>query len=103
VAPRRDAAVAADARERLGIDHEALLPNRSEVTQETAAIGETGLGAEKASRPARCSSISRVRNRRRKSAPNTRTDSRKAGREDIQRRPSSEMPPPGTIMWTWGW
>ena len=39
-------AVAADARERLGIDHEALLPDRSEVTQETAAVGETGLGAE---------------------------------------------------------
>src|SRR5271169_3267300 len=31
---------------RLGIDHEALLPERSEVTQENAVVGETGLGAE---------------------------------------------------------
>src|SRR5258707_4801499 len=26
-----------------------------------------------------------------------------AGRHDTQREPSSEMPPPGTIMCTWGW
>src|SRR5271163_1741429 len=31
---------------RLGIDHPPLLPDRSEVTQETALVGETGLGAE---------------------------------------------------------
>src|SRR5271157_343806 len=31
---------------RLGIDHEPLLPGRSEMTQEDATIGETGLGAE---------------------------------------------------------
>ena len=38
---------------RLGIDHEALLPDRGEVTQEKAAVGETGLRAEegKSSRP----------------------------------------------------
>ena len=35
--------------------------------------------------------------------PSTRTGRRKAGRDDIQRRPSSEMPPPGTIMWICGW
>ena len=32
----------------------------------------------------------------------TRTGSRKAGRADIQRVPSREMPPPGTIMWMCG-
>ena len=31
---------------RLGIDHPPLLPDRSEMTQEQAAVGETGLGAE---------------------------------------------------------
>ena len=31
---------------RLGIVHPPLLPDRSEVAQETAAVGETGLGAE---------------------------------------------------------
>ncbi len=35
--------------------------------------------------------------------PSTRTGRRKAGREEIQRCPSSEMPPPGTIMWICGW
>jgi hypothetical protein len=35
--------------------------------------------------------------------PSTRTGRREAGREDIQRRASSEMPPPGTIMWMCGW
>ena len=33
----------------------------------------------------------------------TRTGRRKPGRQDTQRSPSSEMPPPGTIMWTCGW
>ena len=84
-------------------DHEALLPDRGEMAQEEASVGETGLGAEDATRPASCSSISRVRNNRRKSTPNTRTGRRKAGRDDIHRRPSSETPPPGTIMWTCGW
>jgi hypothetical protein len=31
------------------------------------------------------------------------TARRKLGRQAIQRVPSGEMPPPGTIMWTWGW
>jgi hypothetical protein len=35
--------------------------------------------------------------------PSTRTGSRKARREDIHRLASGAMPPPGTIMWTWGW
>ena len=44
-------AVAADARERLGIDHEALLPDGNEGTQERAVVGETGLGAEEGKSP----------------------------------------------------
>jgi len=28
---------------------------------------------------------------------------RKAGRDETQRSPSSEIPPPGTIMWICGW
>src|ERR1700710_2424774 len=31
---------------RLGIDHEALLPDRREMAQEEAAVGQTRLGAE---------------------------------------------------------
>ena len=36
---------------RLGIDHEPLLPDCGEVTQEKAAVGETGLGAEEGKSP----------------------------------------------------
>ena len=36
----------------LGIDHPSLLPDRSEMTQEQAAVGETGRVPKKASRPA---------------------------------------------------
>jgi hypothetical protein len=39
------------------------------------------------------------RNRR----ESTRTGRKKRGRQAIQRSPSSEMPPPGTIMWACGW
>src|SRR5215471_18790707 len=33
----------------------------------------------------------------------TSTERRKLDRQATQRVPSSEMPPPGTIMWTCGW
>ena len=58
------------------------------MAQEGAAVGEARPWLpKKASRPASCSAISRVRNRRRNSLPSTRTGSRKAGRDDIQRAP----------------
>src|ERR1700733_14396301 len=38
---------------RFGIDHEPLLPDGSEVTQEQAAVGETRLGAEEGKSPGR--------------------------------------------------
>jgi hypothetical protein len=53
--------------------------------------------------PASNNASRRVRNSRRNNAPSTRTGSRKAGRDEIQRVPSSAMPPPGTIMCTCGW
>ena len=69
---------------------------------ERATVGEIGLGAEEGEPAAWCSSSRRDRNSRRKSLPNTRTGRRKPAREATQRMPSVEMPPPGTIMWTWG-
>src|SRR5262252_4493457 len=45
---------------------------------------------------------SRCRNRRRKRRESTRTGRKKPGRQETQREPSSEMPPPGTIMCTCG-
>jgi hypothetical protein len=40
---------------------------------------------------------------RRNKRESTRTERKKPGRQDTQRWPSGEMPPPGTIMWTCGW
>jgi hypothetical protein len=42
------------------------------------------------------------RNSRRNRRESTRTGRKKPGRQDTQRWPSGEMPPPGTIMCTWG-
>jgi hypothetical protein len=97
-------AVPADARKRLGIDHEVLLPNRSEVTQETAAIGETGLGAEKASRPARW----KLGQPGEEQAAEERAQHPHRLQEGRTRRYPApaverEMRPRGKIMWTWGW
>ena len=41
--------------------------------------------------------------RRRKRRESTRTGRKKPGRQEIQLLPSGEIPPPGTIMWMWGW
>jgi hypothetical protein len=70
--------------------------------QEGLPGGETGLSAEEAHLPASNNASRRVRNSRRNNAPSTRTGSRKAGRDEIQRVPSGAIPPPGTIMCTCG-
>ena len=43
------------------------------------------------------------RNSRRNNRERTRTGRKNPGRQAIQRSPSGEMPPPGTMMWTCGW
>jgi hypothetical protein len=43
------------------------------------------------------------RNSRRNRRESTRTGRKKPGWHDTHRLPSSEMPPPGTTMWTCGW
>jgi hypothetical protein len=97
-------AVPADARKRLGIDHEVLLPNRSEVTQETAVVGETGLGAEegKSSGPMELGQPGEEQ------AAEERAQHPHRLQEGRTRRYPApaverEMRPRGKIMWTWGW
>jgi len=46
---------------------------------------------------------SQVRKSRRNRRESTRTGRRKLGLQRTQRAPSSDIPPPGTIMWTCGW
>ena len=50
-----------------------------------------------------CAAMSFSRNSRRNRRESTRTGRKKPGRQDTQRLPSNEMPPPGTIMCTCGW
>ena len=52
-------------------------------------------GIEHASRPSR--------NKRRNRRERTRTGKKKLGRHESSVRRSGEMPPPGTMQWTWGW
>ncbi len=73
------------------------------MTDEGVTVVETGVAAEEAE-PA---SVVQGDETGEEQAPEQLcedTDREKeAGREDTQRSPSSEMPPPGTIMWTCGW
>ena len=89
---------------RLGVDRPSLTcgPARGDAGRPAGRQVGAG-GRRRPTCPRRWSAISLVRNRRRNSLPSTRTGRRNAGREDIQRSPSSEMPPPGTIMCTCGW
>src|SRR5208282_1533544 len=54
-------------------------------------------------RPARWAATSLARNNPRNRHERTSTGRTKSGLHGTQRVPSREMPPPGTIMWTWGW
>src|SRR5271169_1793553 len=54
-------------------------------------------------RPARWAATSLARNNPRNRHERTSTGRMKSGLHGTQRVPSREMPPPGTIIWTWGW
>src|SRR3984893_4913983 len=56
-----------------------------------------------ARRPAAWVATSFSRNSRRNSRESTRTGRKKPGRQDTHLRPSKEIPPPRTVMWTCGW
>src|SRR5215472_17316722 len=59
--------------------------------------------AKNCNRPAWWAAFSPSRNRRRKSRERTGTGRKKPSRQAIQRSPSGETPPPGTMMWACGW
>lgn len=88
---------------RLGIDDPAFPADWRQYLTNARRSTRGAAEPKNASCPASCNRSSRVRNKRRKSLPSTRTGRRNAGRDDIQRDPSRAMPPPRTIMWTCGW
>jgi hypothetical protein len=65
-------------------------------------IDQTGVITEEAEAAGVGVAMSFSRNNRRNRRESTRTGRKNPGRQDSQRLPSSEMPPPGTIMCTWG-
>ena len=85
----------------LGIDDPFGSAQPRQVSRERLRIGESSMIAEElqAAGLVAASSLSRNSRNRRDS---TRTGRKKPGRHDTQRSPSSEMPPPGTIMCTCG-
>ena len=83
---------------RLGVDDPALLADGGKMPDEGIGVGEMGQRAMESKLAARWRAAIPSRKRRRNKAPSTRTGRRKAGREAIQRDPSGESPPPGTIM-----
>ena len=79
-----------------------LPPQRCEMGGEDYPVAQA-VEVTKEGQPARGVSLgSPVRKSRRNRRDNTRTGNRKPGRQGTQRVPSSEIPPPGTIMWTCG-
>lgn len=76
---------------RLGIDHEPLLPDRGEVAQEQTVVGEAGLGAEAGKSP-RLMELDQP-SEEQAAKERAQHPHRQAGREEIQRRPSSMRNP----------
>src|SRR5271157_1403747 len=81
----------------------------SERRSGASAASKAGLSASgarsprKARRPAACRAASPSRKSRRKRRDSTRTGKKKPGLQAIQRDPSGDRPPPGTMTWTCGW
>ena len=75
----------------LGIDHEPLLPDRGEVAQEQTVVGEAGLGAEAGKSP-RLMELDQP-SEEQAAKERAQHPHRQAGREEIQRRPSSMRNP----------
>ena len=89
---------------RLGIDHEPLLPDCGEATQEQAAVGETCLGAEEGKSPG----LIEFDQLGEEQAAEERAQhpALARGRPDAKISSAARrarMPPPRTIMWMCGW
>src|ERR1700738_1892925 len=87
----------------LCIDHPLGLAQRREEGGECCCLGECGVVAEEREAVALCAAASICRKSRRNRRESTRTGRKNVGRQAIQRSPSSDRPPPGTIMCTCGW
>ena len=88
----------------LGVDDPIAAAQRRERGVEGALVGERARDRRRrrGGRPA-CRAASPSRKRRRNRRDSTRTGRKKPGLQAIQRDPSGDRPPPGTMTWTCGW
>ncbi len=86
----------------LGVDQPFLPARRRQLIPEGLGSCRPACSPKNCSRPARWSSCSPSRKRRRNRRESTRTGRKKPGRQPTQ-RPSASRPPPGTMPCTCGW
>ena len=86
----------------LGVDEPVGAAQRRERGVEGAFLGEGREVSEKGEAFGCCRAASPSRKRRRNRRERTRTGRKKPLLQAIQRDPSGDSPPPGTMMWTWG-
>ena len=87
-----------------GIDHPFALASAARASRRRPSHQQaerTHQRTATAQRDAPCSSSSRKRRRNKRDS--TRTGRKKPGLHAIQRSPSNDRPPPGTMPCTWGW
>jgi len=85
----------------LGVDHPFASAQRRQEPLERSSVGDA-CSPKKLKRPSAWALASFARNRPRNRRESTLTCTRKRGRLAIHREPSSDSPPPGTIMCTCG-
>src|SRR5262249_40859405 len=85
----------------LGIDDPVFVCQQGQIICEGFWIGQRHVLAEELQLSGTMSGSKLFQDKNRHER--TSTARRKLGRQATQRVPSREMPPPGTIIWTWGW
>src|ERR1700720_3593065 len=87
----------------LAIDHPLFAVQRPQIRGERLRIDQPGMLAEELQLTGLISGTELVQNNPRNNSESTGTARKKRGRHETQLLPSSENPPPGTIMCTCGW
>src|ERR1700726_4380272 len=87
----------------LGIDDPVFVVQRCQISREGFWIGQRHVLAEELQLSGTMNGSKFFQDEPSKRTRETPQGERKLGRQATQRVPSREMPPPGTIMWIWGW